>query len=442
MIRVISFILSILLFIFQPLTVLADIVPGANPSDGAVVVSPNTGGGVQNRVVTYPYFGYKVTMTTPQERHIEEIGVLGTEYTENDLEAQLARVGEACGTTYWEPGACGLNFYQNPGGTVRFQLHGYEAVVSEKVKGIVLKTQAPAKNLINPIAYMIWNTEGGVRQPGAPEYSEEMAKLFEPEIAATYGDGRTWLSAVATTYASTLGYVKSETLVTQLFGNGDSAGLVESIPNFSWSQQSPFAQLNSGLTPYQKVDFIQRGLVSMDVIFAMACDETGNTAACEEFINIIYNWITSGYDPTQMGILDVECTSCSNVVGGSQHDFLTLPCSVGIAYGTGAAEALLSKWDVRCTDRTTEAIVDAANGQTPNQLGKGMLMQGMGGYADLNAWWEFHVSNQRRNYYRRLVPYYTLKNTFGYFINISYFASTIGGRLPTGSLEGSFTWKK
>lgn len=440
--RFLVYILAVSLAISQPVTTLADTLPGGIQGGGTHRPGPSNPG-YKPDYSSFMEYGYRVTITDPQP--IMDAGGLGKlpeKYTVDDLNRQFDEIAKLSTELYWDSGPYGLNFYTGDAGmgSVRFLSTSTESVINTVyARGIQLGGAAPNTRLNNNLAFMLWDTpDGWNRTQGVPEYNPELYKLFTGEGARGY-DAASWLEAVKQHYSPEAALAQ----VKQLMGNGNGPGIAEAFPYFTWSSRSDVADPGNA---YQKVLWSRIGLVAADVQFALAAECIGDTLTATVMRDAIYTWVASDYESSNMAILEVECTHANNVDGDDQGpaDFITLPASVYLAYpDTGAEQLLFTHWPEDVRGDTNKAVTWVSTGHQAEKTGVGALRQGISGYGNNGVWIDKVPSNGARNYLKRLQPYKNIPGAYGYFVNWTYWTDELPPPPNTDEENafGSFTWK-
>lgn len=440
--RFLVYILAVSLAISQPVTTLADTLPGGVLGGGTHRPGPSNPG-YKPDYSSFMEYGYRVTITDPQP--IMDAGGLGKlpeKYTVDDLNRQFDEIAKLSTELYWDSGPYGLNFYTGDAGmgSVRFLSTSTESVINTVyARGIQLGGAAPNTRLNNNLAFMLWDTpDGWNRTQGVPEYNPELYKLFTGEGARGY-DAASWFEAVKQHYSPEAALAQ----VKQLMGNGNGPGIAEAFPYFTWSSRSDVADPGNA---YQKVLWSRIGLVAADVQFALAAECIGDTLTATVMRDAIYTWVASDYESSNMAILEVECTHANNVDGDDQGpaDFITLPASVYLAYpDTGAEQLLFTHWPEDVRGDTNKAVTWVSTGHQAEKTGVGALRQGISGYGNNGVWIDKVPSNGARNYLKQLQPYKNIPGAYGYFVNWTYWTDELPPPPNTDEENafGSFTWK-
>lgn len=439
--RFIVYMLAALLAISQPVTALADTLPGGIQGGGTHRPGPNNPG-YKPDYSSFMEYGYRVTITDPQPiMGAGGLGKLPEKYTVDDLNRQFDEIAKLSTELYWDSGPFGLNFYTgNAGmGAVRFLSTSVGSVINtDYARGILLDGAAPNTRLNNNLAFMLWNTpDGWNRTQGVPDYNPELYKLFTGEGARGY-DAAGWFEAIKQYYSPDAALVQ----VKQLMGNGNGPGIAEAFPYFTWSSRSDVADPGNA---YQKVLWSRIGLVAADVQFALAAERIGDTYTANAMRDAIYTWVASDYESSNMAVLEVECTHANNVDGNSKGpaDFITLPASVYLAYpDTGAEQLLYTRWPEDVRGDTNKAVTWVSTGHQAEKTGVGALRQGISGYGDSGTWVDKVPSTGARNYLKQLQPYKNVPGAYGYFVNWTYWIDELPPPPPGNeNAFGSFTWK-
>lgn len=440
--RFIVYMLAALLAISQPVTALADTLPGGIQGGGTHRPGPNNPG-YKPDYSSFMEYGYRVTITDPQPiMGAGGLGKLPEKYTVDDLNRQFDEIAKLSTELYWDSGPFGLNFYTgNAGmGAVRFLSTSVGSVINtDYARGILLDGAAPNTRLNNNLAFMLWDTpDGWNRTQGVPDYNPELYKLFTGEGARGY-DAAGWFEAIKQYYSPDAALVQ----VKQLMGNGNGPGIAEAFPYFTWSSRSDVADPGNA---YQKVLWSRIGLVAADVQFALAAERIGDTYTANAMRDAIYTWVASDYESSNMAVLEVECTHANNVDGNYQGpaDFITLPASVYLAYpDTGAEQLLYTHWPEEVRGDTNKAVTWVSTGHQAEKTGVGALRQGISGYGNNGVWIDKVPGNGARNYLKRLQPYKNIPGAYGYFVNWTYWTDELPPPPNTDEENafGSFTWK-
>lgn len=439
--RFIVYMLAALLAISQPVTALADTLPGGIQCGGTHRPGPNNPG-YKPDYSSFMEYGYRVTITDPQPiMGAGGLGKLPEKYTVDDLNRQFDEIAKLSTELYWDSGPFGLNFYTGDAGmgAVRFLSTSVGSVINtDYARGILLDGAAPNTRLNNNLAFMLWDTpDGWNRTQGVPDYNPELYKLFTGEGARGY-DAAGWFEAIKQYYSPDAALVQ----VKQLMGNGYGPGIAEAFPYFTWSSRSDVADPGNA---YQKVLWSRIGLVAADVQFALAAERIGDTYTANAMRDAIYTWVASDYESSNMAVLEVECTHANNVDGNSKGpaDFITLPASVYLAYpDTGAEQLLYTHWPEDVRGDTNKAVTWVSTGHQAEKTGVGALRQGISGYGDSGTWVDKVPSSGARNYLKRLQPYKNVPGAYGYFVNWTYWTDELPPPPPGNeNTFGSFTWK-
>lgn len=294
---------------------------------------------------------------------------------------------------------------------------------------------AVSQNVINPLAWYIWDTiPGQTRTYSDLPYSADLHGMALDASAAGADPGK-WLAdmhAVYNSLPSGNGHIKDpKALLTALVGAGGDT-IVENFASFTWATHSP----DSGGTddPYMKVKWSKLGHLALCIQLCWAAQEAGDNFSYSTFANTTANWVSSGFKAELMPIVMVESThdySIGNNTQGPDY-FATLPATIAQAYkGKGFAERLFQKWPENATNSTTQALVEIVGDNVPDDAGRGALMQGIGGYPAGNAWHNATGSYvPYRNYLKTVMPRKDTADNYGYFINWTYTSDGMPGDDP------------
>lgn len=450
--RLLAFILSVLLVCCNTLTAFADNLGNSWVPD---VPPPVIGGSGGNPTfATYKNWGFRITMAPTDPIFEENVPQLGDTYTSDDLQSNYDAIANITKTRYWTPGGWGLNFYTRDeytsGPNINFVYDSSEGRYQAR-PGIRTGYDARSQNVINPLAWYIWDTiPGQTRTYADLPYSADLHGMALDASAAGADPGK-WLAdmhAVYNSLPSGNGHLKDpKALMTALVGAGGDA-IVQNFASFTWATHSP----DSGGTndPYMKVKWSKLGHLALCIQLCWAAQEIGDTATYTTFANTTANWVSSGFKAELMPIIMVESThdySIGNDTQGPDY-FATLPATIAQAYkGKGFAERLFQKWPDSAYNSTQQALVEIVGDSAPDDAGRGALMQGIGGYPAGNAWHNATGSYvPYRNYLKTVGPQSGNLTNFGYFINWTYTSDGMPGDDPNRTPDnhntmGSFKWK-
>lgn len=450
--RLLAFILSVLLVCCNTLTAFADNLGNSWVPD---VPPPVIGGSGGNPTfATYKNWGFRITMAPTDPIFEENVPQLGDTYTSDDLQSNYDAIANITKTRYWTPGGWGLNFYTRDeytsGPNINFVYDSSEGRYQAR-PGIRTGYDARSQNVINPLAWYIWDTiPGQTRTYADLPYSADLHGMALDASAAGADPGK-WLAdmhAVYNSLPSGNGHLKDpKALMTALVGAGGDA-IVQNFASFTWATHSP----DSGGTndPYMKVKWSKLGHLALCIQLCWAAQEIGDTATYTTFANTTANWVSSGFEAELMPIVMVESThdySIGNNTQGPDY-FATLPATIAQAYkGKGFAERLFQKWPDSAYNNTQQALVEIVGDSAPDDAGRGALMQGIGGYPASNAWHNATGSYvPYRNYLKTVGPQSDNLTNFGYFINWTYTSDGMPGDDPNRTPDnhntmGSFKWK-
>lgn len=412
------------------------------------------GSGGNPTFATYKNWGFRITMAPTDPIFEENVPQLGDTYTSDDLQSNYDAIANITKTRYWTPGGWGLNFYTRDeytsGPNINFVYDSSEGRYQAR-PGIRTGYDARSQNVINPLAWYIWDTiPGQTRTYADLPYSADLHGMALDASAAGADPGK-WLAdmhAVYNSLPSGNGHLKDpKALMTALVGAGGDA-IVQNFASFTWATHSP----DSGGTndPYMKVKWSKLGHLALCIQLCWAAQEIGDTATYTTFANTTANWVSSGFKAELMPIVMVESThdySIGNNTQGPDY-FATLPATIAQAYkGKGFAERLFQKWPDSAYNNTQQALVEIVGDSAPDDAGRGALMQGIGGYPASNAWHNATGSYvPYRNYLKTVGPQSDNLTNFGYFINWTYTSDGMPGDDPNRTPDnhntmGSFKWK-
>lgn len=450
--RLLAFILSVLLLCGNTLIAFAD-----NLGNSYVPTTPPPiigGSGGNPTFATYKNWGFRITMAPADPIFEENVPLLGDTYTSDDLQNNYNAIADITKTRYWTPGGWGLNFYTRDeytsGPNINFVYDSSEGRYFPR-PGICTGYGAVSQNVINPLAWYIWDTiPGQTRTYSDLPYSADLHGMALDASAAGADPGK-WLAdmhAVYNSLPSGNGHIKDpKALLTALVGAGGT-NIVQNFASFTWATHSP----DSGGTedPYMKVKWSKLGHLALCIQLCWAAQEAGDNFSYSTFANTTANWVSSGFKAELMPIIMVEAThdySIGNDTQGPDY-FATLPATIAQAYkGKGFAERLFQKWPDTAYDNTQQALVEIVGDSAPDDAGRGALMQGIGGYPAGNAWHNATGSYvPYRNYLKTVGPQANPMTNFGYFINWTYPSDGMPGddhnRTPDNhNTMGSFKWK-
>lgn len=450
--RLLAFILSVLLLCGNTLIAFAD-----NLGNSYVPTTPPPiigGSGGNPTFATYKNWGFRITMAPADPIFEENVPQLGDTYTSDDLQNNYNAIADITKTRYWTPGGWGLNFYTRDeytsGPNINFVYDSSEGRYFPR-PGIRTGYDARSQNVINPLAWYIWDTiPGQTRTYADLPYSVDLHGMALDASAAGADPGK-WLAdmhAVYNSLPSGNGHIKDpKDLLTALVGAG-GANIVNNFASFTWATHSP----DSGGTedPYMKVKWSKLGHLALCIQLCWAAQEAGDNFSYSTFANTTANWVSSGFKAELMPIIMVEAThdySIGNDTQGPDY-FATLPATIAQAYkGKGFAERLFQKWPDTAYDNTQQALVEIVGDSAPDDAGRGALMQGIGGYPAGNAWHNATGSYvPYRNYLKTVGPQANSMTNFGYFINWTYPFDGMPGDDPNRNPDnhntmGSFKWK-
>lgn len=450
--RLLAFILSVLLLCGNTLIAFAD-----NLGNSYVPTTPPPiigGSGGNPTFATYKNWGFRITMAPADPIFEENVPQLGDTYTSDDLQNNYNAIADITKTRYWTPGGWGLNFYTSDvytsGPNINFVYDSSEGRYFPR-PGIRTGYDAKSQNVINPLAWYIWDTiPGQTRTYSDLPYSADLHGMALDASAAGADPGK-WLAdmhAVYNSLPSGNGHIKDpKALLTALVGAGGT-NIVQNFASFTWATHSP----DSGGTedPYMKVKWSKLGHLALCIQLCWAAQEAGDNFSYSTFANTTANWVSSGFKAELMPIIMVEAThdySIGNDTQGPDY-FATLPATIAQAYkGKGFAERLFQKWPDTAYDNTQQALVEIVGDSAPDDAGRGALMQGIGGYPAGNAWHNATGSYvPYRNYLKTIGPQANPMTNFGYFINWTYPSDGMPGDDPNRTPDnhntmGSFKWK-
>lgn len=447
--RLLAFILTGTLILSTPLSVLAE-TPGGGSPIGKVPVSHSNSPGYKADHGTYKDMGYRVTITTCDPILEENIQPLSGAYTTEDVKAKRAEIEDINRQRYWEPGNHGIYFWANirsDGFDPKLGIATSEPGNGKNINGQkieMVENEEPVHQFENALAYMCWDTpDHWERNPNAKAYVPELYNIIV-QGDANYANGGDWLFDIRKKYNEN-GGPDIKSLLTKVVGRGRYT--VDNFRNFSWDTE---VNESSSYTAQQQVMWSFTGYITMLIQFAWLAQDIGDVATYEEFEKHIWTWVTSGYDPRSMPILEIEACAELDVTGSPTNgeknaQLQTLPYILNNMYGTHMSALMYSKWPDEFRDNARGAYASFTNNAAPKD--HWMVSEALGFYFDNGVPITHHPD---RAYCRKLWPTTDGggESTFGYIVCYTYYAEIAplddpDGPPPPTKVDpfGSFTWK-
>lgn len=447
--RFVAFTLAFALAVISPLSALAE-TPGGGSTIGRYPTLSSTSAGYKADHGTYKDMGFRVTITTCDPILEENIQPLSGAYSKEDIQAKRAEIEDINRQRYWEPGNHGIYFWANMRqDDVRPHLG---VTTSEPGNGksingqmIEMGDDVVVRQNENKLAYLCYKTpDGWIRDPNAVAYNPELYNIIV-QGNANYANGGDWLFDIRQKYTALTGETAADNRarLTRVVARGGNTA--DNFRNFSWD--TDVTDTGGEITAHHQVMWSFTGYLTMLIQFAWLAQDIGDTATYEEFERAIWSWVTSGYDPKSMPVLEIEACAELDTTGAPTNDnrniqLQTIPYILNNMYGTHMSAQLYNKWPDNCRDNAVEAIRQFAGDKAPADFW--MVSEALGFYITDGAKIDHHTD---RAYCRKLWPTTDSggQKTFGYMICYTYFADISPNDDPDDpgghSTMGSFTWK-
>lgn len=447
--RFVAFTLAFALAVISPLSALAE-TPGGGSTIGRYPTPSSTSAGYKAAHGTYKDMGFRVTITTCDPILEENIQPLSGAYSKEDIQAKRAEIEDINRQRYWEPGNHGIYFWANmrqDGVRPHLGVTTSEPGNGKSINGqmIEMGDDVVVRQNENKLAYLCYKTpDGWIRDPNAVAYNPELYNIIV-QGNANYANGGDWLFDIRQKYTALTGETAADNRarLTRVVARGGNTA--DNFRNFSWD--TDVTDTGGEITAHHQVMWSFTGYLTMLIQFAWLAQDIGDTATYEEFERAIWSWVTSGYDPKSMPVLEIEACAELDTTGAPTNNnrniqLQTIPYILNNMYGTHMSAQLYNKWPDNCRDNAVEAIRQFAGDKAPVDFW--MVSEALGFYITNGAKIDHHTN---RAYCRKLWPTTDSggQKTFGYMICYTYFADISpnddhddpGGH----STMGSFTWK-
>lgn len=447
--RFVAFTLAFALAVISPLSALAE-TPGGGSAIGKYPTSSSTSAGYKADHGTYKDMGFRVTITTCDPILEENIQPLSGAYSKEDIQAKRAEIEDINRQRYWEPGNHGIYFWANmrqDGVRPHLGVTTSEPGNGKSINGqmIEMGDDVVVRQNENKLAYLCYKTpDGWIRDPNAVAYNPELYNIIV-QGNANYANGGDWLFDIRQKYTALTGETAADNRarLTRVVARGRNTA--DNFRNFSWD--TDVTDTGGEITAHHQVMWSFTGYLTMLIQFAWLAQDIGDTATYEEFERAIWSWVTSGYDPKSMPVLEIEACAELDTTGAPTNNnrniqLQTIPYILNNMYGTHMSAQLYNKWPDNCRDNAVEAIRQFAGDKAP--VDSWMVSEALGFYITNGTKINHHTN---RAYCRKLWPTTDSggQKTFGYMICYTYFADISpnddhddpGGH----STMGSFTWK-
>lgn len=445
----IAFTLAFALAIISPLSALAE-TPGGGSTIGRYPTPNSSSAGYKADHGTYRDMGFRITITTCDPILEENIQPLSGAYSKEDIKAKRAEIEDINRQRYWEPGNHGIYFWANmrqDGVKPHLGVTTSEPGNGKGINGqmIEMGDDVIVEQSENKLAYMCWKTpDGWTRDDKAPAYVPELYNIIV-QGNANYANGGDWLFDIRQKYAALTGETAADNKarLTRVVARGGKTN--DNFRNFSWD--TDVTDSGGEITAQHQVMWSFTGYLAMLIQFAWLAQDIGDTATYEEFEKAIWSWVTSGYDPRSMPVLEIEACAELDATGAPTNNnrniqLQTIPYILNNMYGTHMSALLYNKWPDNCRDNATEAIRQFAGDKAPVDFW--MVSEALGFYVTGGIVKTHHTD---RAYCRKLWPTTDSggQKTFGYMVCFTYFADITPNDDPDDpgghSTMGSFTWK-
>lgn len=444
--RFVAFTLAFALAVISPLSALAE-TPGGGSTIGRHPTPHSSSAGYKADHGTYKDMGFRVTITTCDPILEENIQPLSGAYTKEDIQAKRAEIEDINRQRYWEPGNHGIYFWANmrqDGVKPHLGVTTSEPGNGKSINGqmIEMGDDVVVRQNENKLAYLCYKTpDGWIRDPNAVAYNPELYNIIV-QGNANYANGGDWLFDIRQKYTALTGETAADNRarLTRVVARGGNTA--DNFRNFSWD--TDVTDTGGEITAHHQVMWSFTGYLTMLIQFAWLAQDIGDTATYAEFEKAIWSWVTSGYDPRSMPILEIEACAELDSTGAPTNNnrniqLQTIPYILNNMYGTHMSALLYSKWPDNCRDNATEAIRQFAGDKAPVDFW--MVSEALGFYVTGGIVKTHHTD---RAYCRKLWPTTDSggQKTFGYMVCYTYFADITPNDDPGGhSTMGSFTWK-
>lgn len=447
--RFVAFTLAFALAVISPLSALAE-TPGGGSTIGRYPTPSSTSAGYKADHGTYKDMGFRVTITTCDPILEENIQPLSGAYSKEDIQAKRAEIEDINRQRYWEPGNHGIYFWANmrqDGVKPHLGVTTSEPGNGKSINGqmIEMGDDVVVRQNENKLAYLCYKTpDGWIRDPNAVAYNPELYNIIV-QGNANYANGGDWLFDIRQKYTALTGETAADNRarLTRVVARGGNTA--DNFRNFSWD--TDVTDTGGEITAHHQVMWSFTGYLTMLIQFAWLAQDIGDTATYEEFERAIWSWVTSGYDPKSMPVLEIEACAELDTTGAPTNNnrniqLQTIPYILNNMYGTHMSAQLYNKWPDNCRDNAVEAIRQFAGDKAPVDFW--MVSEALGFYITNGAKIDHHTN---RAYCRKLWPTTDSggQKTFGYMICYTYFADISPNDDPDDpgghSTMGSFTWK-
>lgn len=447
--RFVAFTLAFALAVISPLSALAE-TPGGGSTIGRYPTPSSTSAGYKADHGTYKDMGFRVTITTCDPILEENIQPLSGAYSKEDIQAKRAEIEDINRQRYWEPGNHGIYFWANmrqDGVRPHLGVTTSEPGNGKSINGqmIEMGDDVVVRQNENKLAYLCYKTpDGWIRDPNAVAYNPELYNIIV-QGNANYANGGDWLFDIRQKYTALTGETAADNRarLTRVVARGRNTA--DNFRNFSWD--TDVTDTGGEITAHHQVMWSFTGYLTMLIQFAWLAQDIGDTATYEEFERAIWSWVTSGYDPKSMPVLEIEACAELDTTGAPTNNnrniqLQTIPYILNNMYGTHMSAQLYNKWPDNCRDNAVEAIRQFAGDKAPVDFW--MVSEALGFYITNGAKIDHHTN---RAYCRKLWPTTDSggQKTFGYMICYTYFADISPNDDPDDpgghSTMGSFTWK-
>lgn len=447
--RFVAFTLAFALAVISPLSALAE-TPGGGSTIGRYPTPSSTSAGYMADHGTYKDMGFRVTITTCDPILEENIQPLSGAYSKEDIQAKRAEIEDINRQRYWEPGNHGIYFWANmrqDGVKPHLGVTTSEPGNGKNINGqmIEMGDDVVVRQNENKLAYLCYKTpDGWIRDPNAVAYNPELYNIIV-QGNANYANGGDWLFDIRQKYTALTGETVADNRarLTRVVARGGNTA--DNFRNFSWD--TDVTDTGGEITAHHQVMWSFTGYLTMLIQFAWLAQDIGDTATYGEFERAIWSWVTSGYDPKSMPVLEIEACAELDTTGAPTNNnrniqLQTIPYILNNMYGTQMSAQLYNKWPDNCRDNAVEAIRQFAGDKSP--VDYCMVSEALGFYVNGGIVNSYH---ENRAYCRKLWPTTDSagQKTFGYMICYTYFADISPNDDPDDpsghSTMGSFTWK-
>lgn len=447
--RFVAFTLAFALAVISPLSALAE-TPGGGSTIGRYPTPSSTSAGYKAVHGTYKDMGFRVTITTCDPILEENIQPLSGAYSKEDIQAKRAEIEDINRQRYWEPGNHGIYFWANmrqDGVKPHLGVTTSEPGNGKSINGqmIEMGDDVVVRQNENKLAYLCYKTpDGWIRDPNAVAYNPELYNIIV-QGNANYANGGDWLFDIRQKYTALTGEIAADNRarLTRVVARGGNTA--DNFRNFSWD--TDVTDTGGEITAHHQVMWSFTGYLTMLIQFAWLAQDIGDTATYEEFERAIWSWVTSGYDPKSMPVLEIEACAELDITGAPTNNnhniqLQTIPYILNNMYGTHMSAQLYNKWPDNCRDNAVEAIRQFAGDKSP--VDYWMVSEALGFYVNGGI---VNPHHENRAYCRKLWPTTDSagQKTFGYMICYTYFADISPNGDPDDpgghSTVGSFTWK-